>query len=200
MELTDRQRKNLSTAFVGLLRHNEGQRIAIDRQGWADLDDVIGILSAYQRVQDVGLPLDRDLIAEMVCGDEKNRFQLSDDGRRIRATSGHSFEVDLGLAPFVPETPLYFGTVVDKADDIRREGLTGSAKNKVRLVRTQEEALAIAEARGCEGPLVLEIDAPALARDGFEFGIAPSGEILVDRFGAEYVTELQAERPMPRGA
>ena len=61
------------------------------------------------------------------------RFGLSPDGKKIRALSGHSFEVYLGYPPYGPKGDLYFGTSVLAADEIVEHGLTQSTKVKVRL-------------------------------------------------------------------
>lgn len=47
----------------------------------------------------------RDLLLEVVAKNDKRRFSLSEDGRRIRAVQGHSIEVDLAYPSRISATP-----------------------------------------------------------------------------------------------
>jgi putative RNA 2'-phosphotransferase len=186
----------LSKGVSSLLRHNEGNLIAVGPDGYASVDDVVRAVNATRRPGNLGIVFDAAALAEVVAHNDKARYEVSGDGLRIRAVSGHSFPVDLGNRPYVPAGPLYFGTVTDKAEIIAADGMTGSRKLKVRLSDSLDAARTIAEKRGCGGPAVFEIDAPALARDGFAFEVALNGEILVDPFGPAYLTRVP-DAPAP---
>lgn len=190
--------KAFSKGLSGLLRHNQGGALSFDAQGFAEVDAVVDAMNATKRPGNLGVRFDAAALAETVANDAKGRFQVTEDGRRVRAVSGHTFEVDLALEPFRPEGPLWFGTVVDKAAKIAAEGMTGSRKLKVRLSDSLEGATAIAEARGCGGPAVFEVDALRMAADGFTFGRTTNGEILVGHFGPQYLSLLEpAHAPGP---
>lgn len=75
-----------------------------------------------------------------------------------------------------------------------KEGFLGSKKLKVRLLESEETAAAVASARRGE-PVIVRVDAQRLAKEGRTFGRAANGEILVDRFGPEYCSEV----PLPSG-
>ena len=91
-----------TSKFLSLvLRHRpETIGLSLDAQGWADLDDLIARAAAR------GQSLTRDLIARVVAENDKQRFALSADGRRIRANQGHSVTVDLALEPQEPPATL----------------------------------------------------------------------------------------------
>ena len=180
-----------SKGLSGLLRHNNGEPLSFDSHGFADVGAAVAAMNATKRARNLGVGFDADALAEVVARDGKGRFELSGDGSRVRAVSGHSFEVDLSLEPFAPTGPLWYGTVLDKAGKIVAEGLTDSRKIKVRLHDSPEAATAVAEARGREGPAVFEVDAERMASDGFAFGRTANGEILVDHFGPPYLTLLE---------
>jgi putative RNA 2'-phosphotransferase len=75
-----------------VLRHAPGAiGLTLDREGWAEIDDLI--MSA----RGAGHQLDAPRIRAVVDGNDKQRFELSSDGRRIRAVPGHStdaFEIE----------------------------------------------------------------------------------------------------------
>lgn len=72
--------------------------------GWVRVDDLLRGLSG------VGRRTRRDELCAIVVADEKGRFTLSPDGRRIRAAQGHAVKVDLQLPAVVPLTRLLHGT------------------------------------------------------------------------------------------
>jgi len=186
--MDEERSRALSKGMAGLLRHANAPGFTLDAEGFAGVEAVVAAINATSRPTGLGVSFDAGMLAEVVGGDPKGRFELSGDGRRVRAVSGHSVAVDLSLRPYAPGGPLWFGTVVDMVDRIVAEGMTGSAKLKVRLSDSLDAAMEVAIARGCGGPAVFEVDAQRLARDGWTFGLAANGEILVDRFGPGYAT------------
>lgn len=185
-----------SKGMAGFLRHNHGGALPVGPDGFVPVEALVSAINGTKRPGNFGMAFDGAVLAEVVARDGKGRFEMAPDGRSVRAVSGHSFPVDLGQPAFVPDGPLYFGTVADRADAIEADGMTASRKLMVRLCRGYDEALAIAESRGCGGPVVFEVDAPRLAADGHAFTRAPNGEILTGKFGPGYVTRLA---PAPRG-
>ncbi len=185
-----------SKGMSGFLRHNPGGALPVGPDGYVPVEALVAAVNGTRRPGGLGVPFDAAALAEVVERDGKGRFEVSPDGLSVRAVSGHSFPVALGQPPYLPSGPLYFGTVLDRAEAIEAEGLTRSSKIQVRLCVTVEEAWTIAEARGCGGPVVFEVDAQRMAADGHAFTRAPNGEILTDRFGPGYLTRTA---PAPRG-
>ena len=91
--------------FLSLVLRHEPQRIGItlDSNGWVAVDD---LLAAAARA---GNPISREQLERVVAENDKKRFAFSPDGTRIRASQGHSVEVDLGLPPAVPPERLFHG-------------------------------------------------------------------------------------------
>src|SRR5688572_23800740 len=116
--MNDKQRTRTSK-FLSLVLRHEPQRIdlVLDANGWADVDALLTGCSTH------GHPITRAELEEVVSTNEKKRFALSDDGRRIRASQGHSVDVALGYLPQAPPTQLFHGTAARFIDSIRREGL-----------------------------------------------------------------------------
>ena len=96
--------KHVSKFLSLVLRHKpETIGLTLDQSGWADIDALI-------RLAGPTMPLTRELIYRAVLENDKQRFALSADGRRIRANQGHSTEVDLQLEARTPPPVLYHGT------------------------------------------------------------------------------------------
>lgn len=174
----------ITKSLSRLLRHNPDGVLSVDRHGFVSVDSVIKYLNGLQAFSG---RLDRAHIEEALNDPHKTRFALSENGLEIRAVSGHSFEVDLGYEQYVPTGTLYFGTTEDARDKIEEHGLSLSKKHFIRLVDKFERALEIAEARPGPGPMVIEVDAVALAAEGHEFLHAENGEILCGKFDKKYL-------------
>ena len=173
--------KNLSR----VLRHNPDDVLEIDPHGFASIDSVLDHLN---KLKIFGGHLQLVHIDEALHDPHKTRFGLSDDGLRIRALSGHSIDVDLGYTKYYPAGPLYFGTTEAAQSIIEEHGLSLTKKRYNRLVDTYERALEIAEARPFGRPMIVEVDAVALANDGYEFFQTDTDEILCRMFDKKYIS------------
>ena len=74
-----------------ILRHKpEVIGIQLDAHGWADVNALLaGISKKYF--------IDRDILEEIVRSDSKQRYVFNEDRTRIRASQGHSVQVDVEL-------------------------------------------------------------------------------------------------------
>ena len=83
MVKSDITRKGKHLAF--LLRHDKVafEDGRIDRHGWRQVSEL------------VQLGYDHSLLDEIVATNNKQRYEYSPDGRKIRARQGHSIRVDL---------------------------------------------------------------------------------------------------------
>lgn len=127
-----------ASKFLSLvLRHDPGKiGIELDDAGWTDVE---ALLEATRR--DGRAPsIDRDLLAVVVETNDKRRFEISDDGRRIRARQGHSVPVKLGYERREPPEWLYHGTSDRFVDAIRSGGLLKMSRHAVHLSPDYETA------------------------------------------------------------
>jgi len=164
--------KTISKKLSYWLRHApEAANLNLDHTGWADRDAVLAALEASgARVSMADL---RDVVEQ----NDKNRFELSDDGLRIRARQGHSIKIDAEWEAAVPPETLYHGTVERFLDPIFREGLRPQARHHVHLSPDVETARRVGARRG--KPVVLEVAASAMHADGAEFFLSSNGVWLV---------------------
>ena len=163
-----------------VLRHKpEAIGLHLDGEGWASVDDLIACAASD------GKELDRAVIESVVATNDKQRFELSDDGSRIRARQGHSLPVDLGLEPQVPPELLYHGTASRSLASIRGTGLVKGERHHVHLSQDVASARAVGQRYG--RPVILRLQAGRMARDGFEFFLSTNGVWLVNRVPPEYI-------------
>jgi putative RNA 2'-phosphotransferase len=167
--------------FVSLvLRHDPGRiRLRLDEAGWAEVDELIAASRA------VGVQIDRATLDRVVAENEKQRFAYSEDGTRIRASQGHSIDVDLGLQPRTPPEVLYHGTATRSVDSIRESGLHSASRAHVHLSAEEETARNVGQRHG--RPVVLTIAAGRMHRDGRAFYLSENDVWLTDAVPAEYI-------------
>jgi putative RNA 2'-phosphotransferase len=132
-----------------------------------------------------GVPLDDATLRRVVAENDKQRFALGDDGAMIRASQGHSVEVELGLEPVEPPPVLFHGTATRFLDSIRRDGLIPGARRHVHLSADATTATTVGARHG--RPAVLRIDAARMHADGHRFFRSANGVWLTNAVPAEYL-------------
>lgn len=174
-----------TSKFLSLvLRHQpEVIGLILDDSGWADINVLIRLSQPHK-------PLTRALIEQVVAENSKQRFAISEDGRRIRANQGHSIEVELGLRPLAPPALLYHGTATRFVEAIRREGLVKRSRQHVHLSADPDTATAVGARHGKPSVLIVRADAMAAAGHAFfrsENGVWLTGAVPVGfiDFGGE---------------
>lgn len=172
-----------TSKFLSLiLRHEPGKiGLQLDAQGWADIDELLRRMQPHHRI-------DRALLQQVVDGNNKQRFAISDDGRRIRANQGHSIEVDLALAPCQPPAQLFHGTATRFLDSIRAQGLLRGARHHVHLSADRDTAAAVGQRHG--KVVVLSIDAGRMHAEGHRFHRSDNGVWLTDSVPVRFLHGL----------
>ena len=175
----DGSRVGRRLAYV--LRHDPGSiGLSLDKAGWAGVDELLKAFSRH------GLRATRADLEAVVAADDKSRYTLSADGRRIRAAQGHSFPVELGLEPVEPPPTLYHGTAAASLDAIHASGgLEPRSRLQVHLSADVETATRVGARHG--RPVVLAVDAAAMHAEGIPFYRADNGVWLVDSVPARFL-------------
>ena len=173
--------------FLSLvLRHNpSAAHIRLDAHGWADVEE---LLAGCARA---GKKLDRETLERIVRENDKQRYSLSEDGGRIRANQGHSVPVDVELREEVPPDRLYHGTASRFLGSIRGQGITRQSRQYVHLSGDLETAWRVGARHGA--PVVLPVDAAAMARDGHRFYRSENGVWLCGGVPWRYVLEEEIQ-------
>jgi putative RNA 2'-phosphotransferase len=167
--------------FLSLvLRHQpETIGIALDPAGWVDVGTLLEGMRRH------GRGISEAELREVVETDDKKRYSFSEDGLRIRASQGHSVEVELGYEPAEPPELLYHGTVERFVESIRCEGLRKGKRHHVHLSPDRQTAGKVGERRG--EPIILIIRAGQMHRDGLAFFQSANGVWLTDHVPAQYI-------------
>lgn len=178
--MNERERTRRSK-FLSLVLRHEPQRIGItlDASGWVEVDDLLTACGQH------GLPMQRPELEQVVAMNEKKRFAFSEDGRRIRASQGHSVDVELGYVPQTPPRQLFHGTATRFIDSIRAAGLRKAERRHVHLSIDRETAEQVGKRHG--KPAVLTIDAATLAARGQKFFVSENGVWLTDDVPVEFI-------------
>jgi putative RNA 2'-phosphotransferase len=180
MMIDEKMRKRVSKFLSLVLRHDPGViGIVLDRNGRVEVDTLLSQCRAH------GKDISRAILEDVVASNAKRRFALSDDGRRIRASQGHSVEVDLAYDPADPPDVLFHGTVATALPAIEAEGLSRMQRHHVHLSRDVATAAAVGGRRGV--PVILRIRAGAMARDGHVFYLSQNGVWLTEHVPAAYI-------------
>lgn len=175
--------KNLvkTSKFLSLiLRHRPDEiGLVLDENGWADVDELIRLANRK------GSNISRGCLEAVVSENDKKRFTLSEDGRRIRANQGHSINVELGLSPSVPPQFLYHGTATRFLESIRVQGIHSGDRQHVHLSPDFATAITVGARHG--KPVVLTILAGDMAQSGQLFFLSENGVWLTNQVPVEFI-------------
>lgn len=161
-----------------VLRHQPGSiGVTLSPDGWIDIDVLLDALARH------GTPLTRADLDRVVAGNDKQRFAV--DGTRIRASQGHSVPVELGYEPADAPPVLFHGTAVGNLAAIRAEGLHRGRRHHVHLSADVATAARVGARHG--KPVVLTVDAAAMAAAGHVFFRSANGVWLTEAVPARYL-------------
>lgn len=169
--------------FLSLvLRHKpETIGIELDPQGWVDVEILI------QRTNEYGIELKRERLDHIVATNLKKRFAYNENGDRIRASQGHSVEVDLGYEAQEPPEILYHGTGEKWVDSILKTGLDKKSRSHVHLSADLETAKIVGSRHG--KPFIFLIRADEMHAAGFQFFLSENGVWLTDKVPVNYISD-----------
>jgi putative RNA 2'-phosphotransferase len=171
-----------ASKFLSLvLRHEpSAAHIALDSAGWVD---IAALLAGCHQA---GKSLTRDDLEHVVVTNAKKRFEFSADGTRIRASQGHSVEVELEYAPQEPPELLYHGTATRFLDSIREKGLLKMERHHVHLAAETKVTLEVGARHG--KPVLLTILACQMHLAGHAFYRSTNGVWLVEHVPPQFIT------------
>ncbi len=165
---------NASKRIAYLLRHDkeafdEGR---IDMHGWRMVTEIIEL--GFSRQQ-----LDR-----IVASNNKQRFEYSADGLKIRARQGHSIPVDVELKEMTPPDFLYHGTTTKNIDFINKTGILPCRRLYVHLSTEKNSAIEVGSRHG--SPHIIKIDCKRMVKDGCKFWLSNNGVWLTKKVLPKY--------------
>ncbi|MER8187062.1 RNA 2'-phosphotransferase [Kitasatospora sp. NPDC094015] len=179
--MDEKQTVRVSKTLSRVLRHDpDAIGITLDAAGWVPVDELLAALARHNR------RISRAQLDHVVATNNKRRFAFSGDGRSIRASQGHTVEVDLGLPPSTPPAVLYHGTGSRTVGVILAEGLRPMTRRDVHLSADTGTAERVGARHG--RPVVLVVDAAAMAAAGHVFRVSANGVWLTDAVPPAYLS------------
>jgi putative RNA 2'-phosphotransferase len=166
-----------------VLRHRpDSIGLQLDPNGWADVDVLL------QRLAEYGKPVARDLLDRVVAENDKQRFAFDAGRTRIRASQGHSIQVDLDLKPAQPPDVLYHGTASRFLKSILASGLHAGNRQHVHLSGDVDTARRVGARHGF--PVILHVDTARMRADGAVFYLSDNGVWLTGPVAPRYLRVL----------
>ncbi len=171
----------ISKRLSYVLRHKPSSiEVELDSAGWIGIEKLLSALAAH------GNQVTLDELHSVVENNDKKRFEISDDGRMIRASQGHSIEIDLGYAAEKPPELLYHGTAERFVALIKIDGLKKQDRHHVHMTESVETASKVGNRYGKLA--LLKIDASRMHKDGFVFFLSANAVWLTDHVPAKYIS------------
>jgi len=176
-----KDRHTRASKFLSLVLRHQPEKVGLtlDREGWVSISLLLQACGTH------GLDLTQDELQELVRTNDKQRFTISPDGLLIRASQGHSVEVELGYEPEPPPPLLYHGTAERFLSSIRQQGLIKGRRHHVHLSDNTETAKTVGGRYG--KPVVLRIDSERMQRDGYSFFRSDNWVWLTESVPVEYI-------------
>ncbi|WP_276479488.1 RNA 2'-phosphotransferase [Paraflavitalea pollutisoli] len=168
--------------FLSLvLRHRpELLGLTLEEGGWVDVAELL------RNMNEQGQTIDFALLQEIVDTNDKKRFAFNEDNSMIRASQGHSVDVDLQLPVAVAPDVLYHGTAVQTVKRVLAAGLKRQQRHHVHLSADPSTAVAVGGRHG--KPVLLQIDAKAMQAAGHLFYLSANGVWLADEVPALFIS------------
>lgn len=175
------RRVQISKFLSYVLRHEPGSiGLELDPGGWADVDALL------EGSRQEGRQLEAQDLQWVIEASDKQRFEMSEDGRAIRARYGHSVPVDLELEPEQPPEVLFHGTSERSTDSIMERGLHPGSRNLVHLSPDRASARQVGARHG--RPVVLQVAAAEMQADGHHFFHPAESIWLASEVPPEYLS------------
>jgi len=178
--MEDKQIKRISRFLSFVLRHQPGTiGIELDQHGWADVNELIRKSNEY------GVVFDRAILDDVVATNSKKRFAFNETSDKIRASQGHSIEIELGYVAQKPPEILFHGTGEKSVSSILQNGLEKRDRQHVHLSADFHTAVNVGQRHG--KPYVFEVLAGKMYTNDFQFFLSDNGVWLTDFVPAEYL-------------
>lgn len=178
--MNEQDKKRISKFLSFILRHSpEAIALQLDDHGWANVEELLQKAALHQRV------FSKEDLIEIVATNDKKRYAFDETRTRIRASQGHSLQIELQLPPAVPPEILYHGTAARFLENIKVEGLMKMSRQHVHLSASRKTAESVGRRRGI--PVILCIQSGRMHRDGAVFFLSDNDVWLVEHVDVKYI-------------
>ncbi|RDI07007.1 RNA 2'-phosphotransferase [Flavobacterium sp. AG291] len=182
--LSDKETTHISKFLSLVLRHKpETIGITLNENGWTS------VALLLEKMNHEGKVIDLDILKFIVETNTKKRFAFNEDFSQIRASQGHSLNIELGYEPKQPPALLFHGTAVQNVAAILEHGLIKGKRHHVHLSTSTDTAKNVGSRYG--KPVLLDIQAGQMHKDGYKFFISENNVWLTDNVPAHYITVIE---------
>jgi len=173
-----------TSKFISLVLRHRPDKIGleIDANGWAKVGELLEKAS-----------ISFEDLCEVVDTNEKKRFAFNADKTLIRASQGHSINVDLEMKAVQPLDVLYHGTAEKNLKSIMDGGLKKMSRNHVHLSPDWQTAYNVGIRHG--KPVILIVDSKTMYSKGYKFYLSENGVWLTDSVPVEFIKERHIDYP-----
>ena len=184
--LNDYEVEHLGKTLAGALRHfPEKFDLTMDPKGWVDIREFVNAIRTRQRRFKWLRPYH---IVAIINTDPKGRYQYKDG--YIRATYGHTIDVDLDLpTDDIPEK-LYYPATEEEKEFLLEGGLKPTTRMFVHLSSTLESAVEAGKVRAAR-PVVFEVESKAASDAGIVIMHAAPTIYITKEMPAEFLKEVE---------
>ncbi|WP_028776912.1 RNA 2'-phosphotransferase [Shimazuella kribbensis] len=167
--------------FLSLILRHQPELIGLklDKNGWVSVSQLLAGCAKH------GKPLTMEELQFIIDTNNKKRFAFDEQKLRIRASQGHSINVDLGYEPTSPPPILYHGTSTQHVANILKNGLIKKSRHHVHLSLSKDTAWDVGKRHG--SPVILTINAYQMEKDGYHFFLSDNGVWLTDHVPSLYI-------------
>ena len=168
--------------FLSLVLRHQPEMIGIqlDASGWANVNDLL------EKANKHGVKIDREILNHIVETNSKKRFAFNNTLDKIRASQGHSIEIELGYTSQKPPEILYHGTGEKSVPSILNTGLEKRGRQHVHLSSDIETAVKVGQRHG--KPVVFIVLAGQMYEDKYQFFLSDNGVWLTDKVPIKYLS------------
>ena len=189
--MSDREANSLGRILALVLRHApEKFGVDMDINGWVNARELSEAIGKQRRHYHWLRAWHFEAIAN---ADEKGRYQVENE--MMRATYGHSIELDLDLpTDDIPEV-LYYPCETEQVETLLEYGITAGDRKNVHLSRSIRNAMDAGHVR-IHRPAIVEVDTARAIADGHTIYRAGTTVFLTDEVPGEYLYQVEETDPM----
>ena len=190
--MSDRESGSLGRILALVLRHApEKFGVDMDMNGWVSTEELAEAIKTQRNRRYHWL---RGWHFEAIANaDEKGRYQI--EGEMIRATYGHSIELELDLpTDDIPET-LYWPCNPEEVETVKEYGITASNRKHVHLSRSLGNAMEAGHVHMAR-PTIIEVDTVQMIAEGHTIYRAGKTVFLCDEVPPSFIYVVDSDDPV----
>ncbi len=175
------KRKTHISKFLSLILRHEPEKIELklDEKGWANVAELL------EKSAKAGNKFTFEELAEVVATNDKKRFAFDETGRKIRASQGHSLEIEIEFEEKTPPAIFYHGTAEKNVGAIFANGLNKMSRHHVHLSSEAETARKVGTRHG--KPVIFKVNTAAMLAENFKFYVSANGVWLVEKVPPKFL-------------